>query len=110
MVAYCSLTACYCLCIHVCVLVCTLAFEQSGVVPDIVTMGKPFGNGMPLAAVVCTAAIGACVRACVFVSLCLHAYLFMSLCLSCGCYVVCPRMCGCLATLVRAVTHVAVHV
>eukprot|EP00041_Stephanoeca_diplocostata_P038628 m.1535620 g.1535620 ORF g.1535620 m.1535620 type:complete len:468 (+) comp25243_c0_seq79:355-1758(+) len=34
------------------------AFQQSGVVPDIVTMGKPFGNGMPLAAVVCTAAIG----------------------------------------------------
>ena len=30
------------------------AFEQYGVVPDIVTMGKPFGNGMPLAAVVCT--------------------------------------------------------
>jgi 4-aminobutyrate aminotransferase-like enzyme len=27
---------------------------QQGVVPDIVTMGKPFGNGMPLAAVVCT--------------------------------------------------------
>lgn len=30
------------------------AFEQQGVVPDIVTMGKPFGNGMPLAAVVTT--------------------------------------------------------
>ena len=29
-------------------------FQQQGVVPDIVTMGKPFGNGMPLAAVVCT--------------------------------------------------------
>lgn len=29
-------------------------FEQQGVVPDIVTMGKPMGNGMPLAAVVCT--------------------------------------------------------
>lgn len=27
-------------------------------VPDIVTMGKPFGNGMPLAAVVCTTEIG----------------------------------------------------
>eukprot|EP00039_Didymoeca_costata_P005881 m.85492 g.85492 ORF g.85492 m.85492 type:complete len:482 (-) comp13014_c0_seq7:32-1477(-) len=33
------------------------AFEQSGVVPDIVTMGKPFGNGMPLAAVVCRESI-----------------------------------------------------
>lgn len=30
------------------------AFEQQGVEPDIVTMGKPFGNGQPLAAVVCT--------------------------------------------------------
>lgn len=29
-------------------------FQQQGVVPDIVTMGKPMGNGMPLAAVVCT--------------------------------------------------------
>ena len=29
------------------------AFEQQGVVPDIVTMGKPFGNGMPIGAVVC---------------------------------------------------------
>ena len=28
-------------------------FEQQGVVPDIVTMGKPFGNGMPIGAVVC---------------------------------------------------------
>ena len=28
-------------------------FQQQGVVPDIVTMGKPFGNGVPLAAVVC---------------------------------------------------------
>ena len=33
-------------------------FEQQGVVPDIVTMGKPFGNGMPLAAVVTTPEIG----------------------------------------------------
>ncbi|KAL1524641.1 hypothetical protein AB1Y20_019528 [Prymnesium parvum] len=33
-------------------------FEQQGVVPDIVTMGKPMGNGMPLAAVVCTREIG----------------------------------------------------
>lgn len=32
-------------------------FQQQGVVPDIVTMGKPFGNGMPLAAVVTTRAI-----------------------------------------------------
>eukprot|EP01052_Picozoa_sp_SAG31_P006541 SAG31_NODE_302_length_18087_cov_97.056982_5_plen_278_part_00 len=32
-------------------------FEQQGVVPDIVTMGKPFGNGMPLAAVVTSAKI-----------------------------------------------------
>eukprot|EP00808_Paulinella_micropora_P029465 g65754.t1 len=30
------------------------AFQQQGVVPDIVTMGKPFGNGFPLAAVVIT--------------------------------------------------------
>ncbi|MCP4220786.1 MAG: aminotransferase class III-fold pyridoxal phosphate-dependent enzyme [bacterium] len=30
------------------------AFEQHGVVPDIVTMGKPIGNGHPLAAVVTT--------------------------------------------------------
>ena len=35
------------------------AFEQQGVVPDIVTCGKPFGNGMPLAAVVTTRAIAA---------------------------------------------------
>ena len=32
-------------------------FEQQGVCPDIVTMGKPMGNGMPLAAVVCTRAV-----------------------------------------------------
>jgi len=32
-------------------------FEQQGVSPDIVTMGKPFGNGMPLAAVVTTRAV-----------------------------------------------------
>mmetsp|Transcript_7169 Transcript_7169/g.9294 ORF Transcript_7169/g.9294 Transcript_7169/m.9294 type:complete len:528 (-) Transcript_7169:195-1778(-) len=30
------------------------AFEHGGVVPDIVTCGKPFGNGMPLAAVITT--------------------------------------------------------
>ena len=34
-------------------------FEQQGVVPDVVTMGKPFGNGFPLAAVVCRAEIAA---------------------------------------------------
>jgi 4-aminobutyrate aminotransferase-like enzyme/Ser/Thr protein kinase RdoA (MazF antagonist) len=33
------------------------AFETQGVVPDIVTMGKPIGNGYPLAAVVTTPAI-----------------------------------------------------
>ncbi|HVA61566.1 MAG TPA: aminotransferase class III-fold pyridoxal phosphate-dependent enzyme [Mycobacteriales bacterium] len=32
-------------------------FEHYGVVPDIVTMGKPMGNGFPLAAVVTTRAI-----------------------------------------------------
>jgi 4-aminobutyrate aminotransferase-like enzyme len=32
-------------------------FEQQRVVPDIVTVGKPFGNGFPLAAVVTTPAI-----------------------------------------------------
>ncbi|MCL4106425.1 UNVERIFIED_CONTAM: hypothetical protein GTU68_030383 [Idotea baltica] len=30
------------------------AFEAERIVPDIVTIGKPFGNGHPLAAVVCT--------------------------------------------------------
>lgn len=33
------------------------AFESQGVVPDIVTMGKPIGNGHPLAALVTTAEI-----------------------------------------------------
>lgn len=33
------------------------AFELAGVLPDIVTVGKPFGNGHPLAAVVTTPAI-----------------------------------------------------
>lgn len=33
------------------------AFELQGVVPDIVTLGKPIGNGHPLAAVVTTRAI-----------------------------------------------------
>ena len=32
-------------------------FELQGVVPDIVTMGKPIGNGHPLAAVACTEAL-----------------------------------------------------
>ena len=35
------------------------SFELSGVIPDIVTMGKPMGNGHPLGAVVTTAAIAA---------------------------------------------------
>lgn len=35
------------------------AFETQGVVPDIVTMGKPIGNGHPLAAIVTTPAIAA---------------------------------------------------
>jgi len=35
------------------------AFEQQGVVPDVVTCGKPFGNGMPLAAVITTPAVAA---------------------------------------------------
>jgi 4-aminobutyrate aminotransferase-like enzyme len=34
-------------------------FETQGVVPDIVTLGKPMGNGHPLAAVVTTPAIAA---------------------------------------------------
>jgi len=33
---------------------CTWGFELHAVVPDIVTMGKPVGNGHPLGAVVCT--------------------------------------------------------
>jgi 4-aminobutyrate aminotransferase-like enzyme len=35
------------------------AFETQGVVPDIVTLGKPLGNGHPLAAVVTTSEIAA---------------------------------------------------
>lgn len=35
-----------------------------GVVPDIVTMGKPMGNGHPVAAVVTTAEIAANFQAC----------------------------------------------
>lgn len=33
------------------------AFESHGVVPDIVTVGKPMGNGYPVAAVICTKAV-----------------------------------------------------
>ncbi len=36
-------------------------FQEQGVVPDIVTMGKPIGNGHPLGAVATTAAIAASV-------------------------------------------------
>ncbi len=35
------------------------AFERDGVIPDIVTMGKPIGNGHPLAAVITTPEIAA---------------------------------------------------
>lgn len=35
------------------------AFETQGVVPDIVTMGKPLGNGHPLAAVMTTSEVAA---------------------------------------------------
>jgi 4-aminobutyrate aminotransferase-like enzyme len=35
------------------------AFETQDVVPDIVVMGKPIGNGHPLAAVACTRAVAA---------------------------------------------------
>src|SRR5690606_3171353 len=35
------------------------AFETQGVVPDIVTMGKPIGNGHPLSALVTTREIAA---------------------------------------------------
>jgi 4-aminobutyrate aminotransferase-like enzyme len=34
-------------------------FELQGVVPDIVTLGKPIGNGYPIGAVVTTAAVAA---------------------------------------------------
>jgi 4-aminobutyrate aminotransferase-like enzyme len=36
---------------------CFYAFEQQGVVPDVVVLGKPIGNGFPLAAVVTTEGI-----------------------------------------------------
>ena len=32
-------------------------FELYGVVPDIITVGKPFGNGHPVAAVICTSQV-----------------------------------------------------
>ncbi|MEX2610224.1 MAG: aminotransferase class III-fold pyridoxal phosphate-dependent enzyme [Gemmatimonadota bacterium] len=35
------------------------AFEADGAVPDIVTLGKPIGNGHPLGAVVCTRQVAA---------------------------------------------------
>ncbi len=35
------------------------AFETQGVVPDIVTLGKPMGNGFPIAAVVTRKEVGA---------------------------------------------------
>jgi 4-aminobutyrate aminotransferase-like enzyme/Ser/Thr protein kinase RdoA (MazF antagonist) len=35
------------------------AFETQGVVPDIVTLGKPIGNGHPMAAIITTAEIAA---------------------------------------------------
>ncbi|GJL83596.1 MAG: 4-aminobutyrate aminotransferase [marine bacterium B5-7] len=38
---------------------CWWGFETQGVVPDIVTIGKPLGNGHPIAAVVTTAGIAA---------------------------------------------------
>jgi 4-aminobutyrate aminotransferase-like enzyme/Ser/Thr protein kinase RdoA (MazF antagonist) len=39
------------------------AFEAQGVTPDIVVMGKPMGNGHPMAAVACTRAIAASLEA-----------------------------------------------
>ena len=38
------------------------AFEQQGVVPDLVTMGKPMGNGFPVSAVLTTPAIAEAFR------------------------------------------------
>nr|KAG5707741.1 hypothetical protein BaRGS_003316 [Batillaria attramentaria] len=40
------------------------SFQVDGVVPDIVTMGKPMGNGHPIAAVVTTSEIAASFQAC----------------------------------------------
>jgi len=39
-------------------------FERHGACPDIVTVGKPFGNGFPLAAVVTTSAVAETFAAC----------------------------------------------
>jgi 4-aminobutyrate aminotransferase-like enzyme/Ser/Thr protein kinase RdoA (MazF antagonist) len=39
------------------------AFEHFGVTPDIVVMGKPIGNGHPMAAVACTPAVAAAFEA-----------------------------------------------
>lgn len=39
---------------------CFWGFELSGVVPDIVTVGKPMGNGFPMGALI-TRCVGACV-------------------------------------------------
>ena len=36
----------------------TFFLQAFGVIPDIVTVGKPFGNGYPLAAVITTKEIG----------------------------------------------------
>lgn len=36
-------------------------FELQDVIPDIVTMGKPMGNGHPLAAIACTEEIAVAV-------------------------------------------------
>ena len=38
------------------------AFESQGVVPDIVTLGKPFGNGFPLSAMVTTREVAESLR------------------------------------------------
>ncbi len=35
-------------------------FQLQGVIPDVVTIGKPIGNGHPLAAVVCTREVAEC--------------------------------------------------
>jgi 4-aminobutyrate aminotransferase-like enzyme len=47
---------------------CFWGFQHNGngdsaAVPDIVTVGKPFGNGIPLAAVICRADIAAAMEA-----------------------------------------------
>ncbi len=35
-------------------------FQHFGVVPDIVTVGKPLGNGQPMGAVICTREVSVC--------------------------------------------------